>query len=461
MTIVEDLAEFAASRTFNDLSEEVIGLLKIRVLDSLGCGIGALDAPPVKSLQNILFEFGGAPHCTLIGGEGKTSPDQATFHNGALIRYLDFNDSYLAKNETCHPSDNVAPVLAASEYAAVSGKDLLVALAVAYEVQCRLSESAPVRAKGFDHTVQGSYAVAAGASRALKLDPERTANAIAISGTALNALRVTRTGKLSNWKGLAYPFMASNAIKATFLAKDGVTGPLEVFEGNKGFMDTIAGPFKVDWHSEGLDLVNKTIIKNYNAEIHSQSAIACMLKLRNRHGLSAEDLDRAEVRIFDVAFNIIGGGEEGEKKESIETKEQADHSLPYILAVALLDGKVLPEEYELERINSRDVQALLKRIHIKPDKEFSTKFPAQMPCEITVHTKSGKTLVESSVDYDGFYTRPFTWEETRRKFEALSARYLEEDASSQIENIVFELDKLDVSDLAIVLEKAKRKKSPT
>jgi 2-methylcitrate dehydratase len=459
LTIVEELAEFAASRTFNDLSPSTITHLKIRVLDSLGCGIGALDAPPVKSLQKILFEFGGAPHCTLIGGGGKTSPDQATFQNGALIRYLDFNDSYLAKNETCHPSDNLAGVFAAAEYAAVSGQDLLVALAVAYEVQCRLSEAAPVRAKGFDHTVQGSYAVAAGASRALKLDPESIANAIAISGTALNALRVTRTGKLSNWKGLAYPFMASNAIKATFLAKDGVTGPLEVFEGNKGFMDTIAGQFKVDWQSEGLDLVDKTIIKSYNAEIHSQSAIACMLKLRNRHGLSADDVDYAEVRIFDVAFHIIGGGEEGEKKESIETKEQADHSLPYILAVALLDGKVMPEEYELERINARDVQALLKRIHITPDKDFSAKFPNQMPCEITVHTKSGRTLVESSVDYDGFFTRPFTWTETQKKFEALTSRYIEEDVQAQIEKTVSSLEKFDVSDLAIVLEKTSKKKS--
>lgn len=456
MTIVEELAEFAASRTFKDLSESSVKQLKIRILDSLGCGIGALDAPPMKSLQAILSEFGGAPYCTLIGG-GKAAPDRATYHNGALIRYLDFNDSYLAKNETCHPSDNLAPILAATEYAGLSGQDLLVGLAVAYEVQCRLSEVAPVRAKGFDHTVQGSYAVAAGASRALKLDPERTANAIAISGTALNALRVTRTGKLSNWKGLAYPFMASGAIQATFLAKDGVTGPLEVFEGNKGFMETISGPFKVDWHSEGLDLVNKTILKNYNAEIHSQSAISCMLKLRNDQGLTADDLDYAEVRIFDVAFNIIGGGEEGQKKELIETKEQADHSLPYILAVALIDGKVMPEEYEAERINSQDVQTLLRKIHIKSDKEFSAKFPEQMPCEIRVHTKSGKTLVESSGDYDGFFTRPFSWQEASRKFEALTLPYIDEDVRSQIEKTVAELDALDVSDLTIILEKTKGK----
>src|SRR5579863_5356063 len=187
MTLIEELAEYAASRTFGDLSGSAVKQLKIRILDSLGCGIGALEAPPIKSLRGVLSEFGGAPFCTMIGG-GKSAPDSACFINGSLIRYLDFNDSYLAKDETCHPSDNLAPILAATEYAGESGKDLLVSLAVAYQVQCRLSEIAPVRAKGFDHTVQGSYAVAAGASRALKLDPQRTANALAICGTALNAL---------------------------------------------------------------------------------------------------------------------------------------------------------------------------------------------------------------------------------------------------------------------------------
>src|SRR5205807_9485531 len=153
-------------------------------------------------------DFGGTGHCTLIGG-GRTAPDRAALYNGALVRYLDFNDSYFAPGETCHPSDNLAPVLAAAEYASGSGREFLTALAVAYQVQCRLSDEAPVRARGLDHTTQGAYAAAAGASRALGLDATATANAIAISGTAFNALRVTRTGALSNWKGLAYPNTAA------------------------------------------------------------------------------------------------------------------------------------------------------------------------------------------------------------------------------------------------------------
>ena len=206
----------------------------------------------VAMLKQHLDDFGGNPLCSLIGA-GKSSPDRAAFYNGALVRYLDFNDSFLAKHETCHPSDNVSAVLAASEYANASGKEFLTALAIAYQVQCRLSEEAPVRKKGFDHTTQGAYAAAAGVAKALKLSETQIANAIAMSAVANNALRVTRTGALSHWKGLAYPNTAFSATHAAFLALRGVTGPLEVFEGNKGFKEAISGPFTINWEKENLE----------------------------------------------------------------------------------------------------------------------------------------------------------------------------------------------------------------
>ncbi|MDC4227649.1 MAG: MmgE/PrpD family protein [Candidatus Manganitrophus sp.] len=246
MTLVEQLASFVVNASYEHLSEAARQALKIRILDSIGCAIGALDGEPIRFIRAHLEDFGGAERCTLVGG-GRNAPDRAAFYNSALVRYLDFNDSYLAKGETCHPSDNLGAVLAAAEYSDRSGKDLLAALAVAYQVQCRLSDVAPVRDKGFDHTTQGSYAAAAGVARALGLDPTRTAHAVAISGTAFNALRVTRTGLLSHWKGLAYPNTAFGATHAAFLAMRGITGPLEVFEGNKGFMESIAGRFEIDW----------------------------------------------------------------------------------------------------------------------------------------------------------------------------------------------------------------------
>ncbi|MGH7263644.1 MAG: MmgE/PrpD family protein, partial [Candidatus Rokuibacteriota bacterium] len=252
MTRAEELAQFAVRAGYDDLSDAARRELKIRVLDSLGCAIGALGGLPIRLLRDQLRDFDGGGRVALIGG-GRAAPDRAAFYNAALVRYLDFNDSYLAPGETCHPSDNLGPVLAAVEYAGATGRDLLAALAVAYQVQCRLSDVAPVRARGFDHTTQGSYAVAAGVARALSLDAERTANAIGICGTAFNALRVTRTGALSHWKGLAYPNTAFGATHATFLAMRGITGPREVFEGTKGFMEAIAGPFDLAWDKEDLE----------------------------------------------------------------------------------------------------------------------------------------------------------------------------------------------------------------
>ena len=200
MTEVQKLADFVAAAEFNQLSEKALEQLKIRVLDTLGVAIGALDAEPIIAIRGLLEDLGGSPEATLIGG-GKTSPDRAAFFNSALSRYLDFMDSYLAKGETNHPSDNLGAVLAAAESVDASGAEFLTAFAVAYQVHTRLSDVAPVRAKGFDHTTQGAFAAAAAAAKALRLDAAQIANAIAIAGTANVALRVTRTGNLSHWKG--------------------------------------------------------------------------------------------------------------------------------------------------------------------------------------------------------------------------------------------------------------------
>ena len=451
VSMVDQLAAFVVGTKYEHLSESAIREAKIRILDALACAIGALDGEPIKMLRAQIREFGGEGLCTLIGG-GRTAPDRATLYNSALVRYLDFNDSYLAKGETCHPSDNLGAVLAACEYASRSGKDLLTALAVAYQLQCRLSDVAPVRAKGFDHTTLGSYAVAAGVARALELDQSKTANAIAISGTAFNALRVTRTGTLSNWKGLAYPNTAFGAAHATFLAMRGVTGPGEVFEGNKGFMDTIAGLFELDWSKEDLEQITQTIVKKYNAEIHSQSTIEGVLELKQEYRFTGADILRIDIEIFDVAYNIIGGGEEGEKF-IVHTKEEADHSLPYIVAVAILDNQVMPEQYLPERIERQDVQTLLRKVVVRPLDEFSRRFPAEMPSRIRITLNDGQVLTKEKRDYEGFLTRPMGWNTVTNKFEQLTQAYISPQLQRGIVEAVASLESIQVSELTGLLGK--------
>jgi 2-methylcitrate dehydratase len=450
VTVVERLARFVVASSWSDLSEPAREALKLRVLDALGCALGALGSPPVRAVRAEVEELGGRPLCALIGG-GRTAPDRAALYNGALVRYLDFNDSYFAPGETCHPSDNFAPVLAAAEYAGASGRELLTALAVAYQVQCRLSDEAPVRARGFDHTTQGAYAAAAGVARALRLGEAQTANAVAIAGTALNALRVTRTGALSQWKGLAYPFASFGAVEAVFLAARGVTGPAEVFEGNKGFMDSIAGGFHIEWEHEDLERVQRTFLKRYNAEIHSQSALEAVLELREAHAIDPVEVERVELETFQVAYDIIGGGEEGAKTQ-IHTKEQADHSLPYLLAVALLDGQVLPEQFTPERITRPDVQALLQRIDLHPAADLSARFPAEHACRLRVLLRDGRTFVGAKSDYEGFLTRPMSWERARQKFDRLAEPMVDAELASELADAVANLDELETRDLSALLE---------
>lgn len=449
MAEVHELARFAERARFEDLSEQALEQLKIRVLDTVGVALGALQAPPITAIRGLLDDLGGSAGATLIGG-GSSSPERVAFYNGALSRYLDFMDSYLAKGETNHPSDNVGAVLAVSEWAKAHGRDFLAALAVAYQVHTRLSDVAPVRVHGFDHTTQGAYAVAAATGNALALPVEQIANAVAISGTANNALRVTRTGSLSHWKGLAYPNVSKEGTFAAMLASRGITGPAEVFEGNKGFKSTIAGDFDIDWSAEDLESVRRTILKKHNAEIHSQSALDAAIDIRHQKGFPESTVDTIRIRTFDVAFSIIGGGDEGDKR-TVRSKEEADHSLPYMVAVALLDGEVTPAQYAPERIVADDVQALLGKVEVFADPDLSARFPDEMPADVEVTGSDGKVFRSYRDSYEGFHTDPMSWSSARAKFDLLAAPVADRAQRDEIAEVVGKLEDHLVSDLTRVL----------
>lgn len=448
MTEVQDLAAFVEKASLDDLSPEALEQLKIRVLDTLGVAVGALDAEPIVAIRGLLDDLGGTEQSTLIGG-GKTTPERAAFFNSALSRYLDFMDAYLAKGETNHPSDNFGAVLAAAEAVDASGADLLTAFAVAYQVHARLSDVAPVRDLGFDHTTQGAFAAAAAAAKAFGLPADQIANAAAMAGTANVALRVTRTGNLSNWKGLAYPHVAKEGTWSAMLASRGITGPEEVFEGNKGFKD-LAGHYELDWSTENLERVTRSIIKKYNAEIHSQSALDAALKLREEHSIDPSRIAKIELTTFDVAYSIIGGGEEG-SKQLVRTKEEADHSLPWMLAVALLDGELNPGQYAPERIVADDVQDLMKKVTITPDQALSDRFPDEMPAVVTITLDDGTEYTREDAAYDGFFTQPLDWDGARRKFDALTTPFADQALRDRISDLVHDLEHHRVAELTALL----------
>jgi 2-methylcitrate dehydratase len=238
----------------------------------------------------------------------------------------------------------------------------------------------------------------------------------------------------------------------------GITGPGEVFEGNKGFMDAISGLFELDWSKENLERITQTIVKKYNAEIHSQSTIEGVLELKQEYGFTGADIQRIDIEIFDVAYNIIGGGEEGEKI-TVRTKEEADHSLPYIVAAAILDGKVTPAQYRPERIHAEDAQALLRKVRVLPNQEYSGKFPEEMPCRITVVLSNGRRLVCEKRDYEGFHTRPLRWEAVVEKFESLSEPYGDVSLRRAIADAVAGVESLPVRALSQLLARLRQRQA--
>ncbi|HEV2830478.1 MAG TPA: hypothetical protein VGW31_00740, partial [Hanamia sp.] len=220
----------------------------------------------------------------------------------------------------------------------------------------------------------------------------------------------------------------------------------------KGFKESIAGDFEIDWQKEDLEKVTQTIIKRFNAEIHSQATLEGIEDLMLLYKFDPEEIQSVVLNTFDVAYNIIGGGEEGSKK-NITTKEEADHSLPYMMAVLLLDGNVLPPQYLPERIIKDDVQELLQKVFVNQKKEYSDRFPEEVACDITIVLKNGTVFQIDKKDYKGFLTRPASWEMIVEKFNNLSYPYADEILRNEIINMVEDLEKYRISDLMALLEK--------
>jgi 2-methylcitrate dehydratase len=276
----EHLAAYAQRAVWTDLPPQARQRLKQHILDSLGCALGAVGSGVIRAIRDEQDEFAAEGPCSLIG-HTRSTPERAAFYNGALVRYLDYMDSYIALGEACHPSDNLAPILAAAELADASGQDVLVALAVAYHVQCRLTGSGvPIMRAGFDHTIQLALSEGCGIARVLRLSTEKTAHAIALCGTGGLAVGASRTGKhVPKWKGVASASTGFQCLHNVRLAQHGITGPLHLFEGPLGLMTVLKQPFGIDWDKEGYDGIVGGCLKRYNAEEHAQPCIEGLLEL--------------------------------------------------------------------------------------------------------------------------------------------------------------------------------------
>lgn len=449
MTTAEEMAEFAVSTSFADLSEEVVDETKKRVLDSVAIAAGAIGEEPVEILRETVLELDQTGATSIWGSDKKTSPPLATALNGGLVRYLDFMDAYLLSGEVPHPSNNVAPSVVAAEYNDASGEELITAIGVAYEVHYQLGKNAPLMDRGWDHGTYVCFASAAGTGILFDLDRDALMNAIGIAGAGHNALRVTRTGDITMWKGLSASNAARNAVYAVMLANNGMEGPTDVFEGQKGWKQIIAGDFDVEYTP--CEAVPKTMTKKYMAGTVAQTQLDGLEELLARENIGGAEIDRIDVDTYNRAKVIMGGtGKEGESgnRHKVHNREQADHSLPYTMAVLALDGELGEDQYEPERIRADDVQDLLRRIHIYEDPDLTERYEnGEMPAVIRLRTVDGKEYEIEKPYFEGHPATPMSWDHLELKFASLAEGVYTPAEQDRIVDVIQNLEKYDATDL--------------
>jgi 2-methylcitrate dehydratase len=458
----QQIAAFAHQVKFEDVGSKNIERLKIHLLDTIGSLLHACDKPAIKKLMRQIkaLNDGGKFRVPIIDN---VAFDRAAQLYTALIRYPDFMDNFLGKEATCHPSDNIGTLLAASQYKPTTGKQFLTAMAIAYEMECRLVEEIPVMKEGIDHTLFLSYSIVSSLSRMLGLTEEQTAHALAIAGCSISPLAVSRASYTYEWKGFASSFEAMMVTNTTLLAKENMTGPIALFEGPKGFDEVFGMKLDFDWKKEDFSLLRKLVLKPHNAEVHTQSAIQAVIELKNQHSINPEHVKEINITTFLTAYHITGSGAYGDRKK-VETKEQADHSLFYLAAVALLDGEIYPEQFETERINRKDVQALLQKVYAhtkfplhKPlpvagyIDPYTRAYPDKVMTKVEIEMNDGKKIDLEKEDHPGFHTNPFDWQTVIAKFRRLTNQQIDVSDQDQIIDVVQDLEQRNMDDLLALI----------
>lgn len=413
-------ASYAHATRWEQLPEATVHEIKRRVLDSIGVAMAAFDEDAPSAARAYALDLPHAGGATLWGTDVRVTPEAASLANGVMVRYLDFNDTYLSR-EPLHPSDVIPGLTALCQWRNRSVRDLIAGVAVAYEIGVALCDSVSLRARGWDHVNYIAVAAACGAGTLLGLSPSQIEHAVSIATVPHASMRQTRAGELSMWKGAAAANSTRNAVFAALLAEKGFTGPFQPFQGEMGFLrqllrvdDFDSTPFQPMEEGAPPSRILDTYIKRWPVEYHAQSAVDIAVDLRQQLGAadSTSAMESVHIDTFGVAYEIIAMDPE---KWAPKTRETADHSMPYIVAVALLDGTVTSESFSDERLADPRVRSLLDRTTLSMDPELDKGYPEGIPNRITVTTADGRTLVGEQSYPRGHYHNPMTDAEVEAK----------------------------------------------
>lgn len=441
MTVAEVLAQYSSSLEYKDIPANIVRESKKRIIDALGCAIGALDAEPVRFSRKIAEKATVKNGGTLLGTRKKSTPDLASFVNGIMVRYFDYNDTYLSK-EPAHPSDNLGACLSVADSEGVNGKDLLLSVALAFEIQCRLCDSADIRHRGWDHVCYGLVSTALASGRLMGLNPEKMIQAVNLSLNSHITMRQVRAGELSMWKGCSFANAGRNGVFSSLLAREGMTGPSPIFEGEMGFFKQVSGPFQINTEEfggrKGTFKIGETYLKYFPAEIHSQSAIWAALEARKAIGKPG-DIESIEIASHEAGYTILGKDPE---KWAPATKETADHSLPYIVAMAILEGKIDNSSYLPRKFKDPKILGFLEKITVVEDKDLTKMYPEAVANRVAVKLSSGE-LISKQVNYHkGHPKNPMSDEDVEKKFLTLTKRQLSKNRVKRAFNMLWNLEKV-------------------
>ncbi len=430
-TIVEKLSAYASQLRYEDLPPEVVTQAKRLIVDSVGCALGGYSSGPATIARDMAATVSSSQPATIIGSGQRSSLDLATFANGVMLRFLDFNDGYTSKGESGHPSDSIAAVFTVADALGRSGKEAITATVLAYEVFCRICDEADLKPLGFDHVTVGGMASTAAAARLFGLAGQELAHAFNLGIAPNVALYQTRIGHVSMWKGCAYANASRNAVFAAMLASRGMTGPAPIFEGVGGYFKAVTrAPFELA-KLGGRDTPYKILecsIKRYPLGQYSQTVVQAALELRSKIA-SVDEIAEIRIETVTAAVVLMAGDPE---KWTPATRETADHSMPYTVAVALIHGKVESQHFDERYLRDPQILGLAARVKVAISAEADRHMPHAMRCHFTLVTKSGATHT-TMVDYHkGHYRNPMSEAEIETKFRPLAAGVLKDGQTDRL-----------------------------
>ena len=450
-TISHKISEFAVNLKYPDLPQEVIHEVQRYLYDSIGCAYGGYHTKDVNILRDIYAGMAGKGEATLIGFGDKMPAVNATLVNSLMVRALDFNDIYW-KEDPSHPSDLIPAALAVGEMVDASMKDVITAIVLAYDFEMRLCEFAVpgVRERKWHHATLTQFVSPIVAGKLLGLSVEQMVNAIGISGCHNHTIGCPTAGKLTMMKNTVDPMATQAGVFAALMAQRGFSGTEAVFEGKEGLMD-VFGP---DWDEEKLigNLGEKFKIlecsmKAFPTEALTHTHLSCTLKAIIDNDIAYDQIESVTLTTIARACDILFDSH----KYRPESRETADHSLPYCVAAAIVDRKVTTQSFSHEKLKDPRIWEVIDKIKGVASEEFEKMFPAKQPSKVVVRTLEGKEY-SAYLEYPkGDPREPMTMEDLQAKFNALSESLLDEKRQSSLEKTIFSCQKMTAREFMAAL----------